>query len=59
MPPGDSKALAEAILTILMNRDLAQRMGLANSEVARKYLNQRDEALERVRRAILTLVNEQ
>ena len=42
-----------------MNRDLAQRMGLANSEVARKYLNQRDEALERVRRAILTLVNEQ
>ena len=59
VPPGDSKALAEAILTILMNRDLAQRMGLANSEVARKYLNQRDEALERVRRAILTLVNEQ
>ena len=59
VPPGNAKALAEAILTVLMNRDLAHQMGLANLEVAWRYLSQRDEALERVRRAILALVNEQ
>ena len=59
VPPGDSKALAEALLTLLTDKDLAQRMGLANSEMARRYLSQRDEALERVRRAILAMANEQ
>jgi glycosyltransferase involved in cell wall biosynthesis len=59
VPPGDSKALAEAILTILTNRNLAQQMGLANLEMARKYLSQRDEALEQVHRAILDLVEKQ
>jgi len=59
VPPGDSKALAEAILTILTNRNLAQQMGLANLEIARKYLSQRDEALEQVHRAILDLVEKQ
>jgi glycosyltransferase involved in cell wall biosynthesis len=59
VPPGNSKALAEAILTILTNRNLAQQMGLANLEIARKYLSQRDEALEQVHRAILDLVEKQ
>jgi glycosyltransferase involved in cell wall biosynthesis len=59
VPPGDSKALAEAILTILTNRNLAQQMGLANLEMARKYLSQRDKALEQVHRAILDLVEKQ
>ena len=59
VPPEDAKALAEAILNVLMNRDLAHQMGLANWEVARKYLGQRDEALDRVRHAVLALVEKQ
>jgi glycosyltransferase involved in cell wall biosynthesis len=59
VPPGDSKALAEAILTILTNRNLAQQMGLANLETAQKYLSQRNEALEQVHCAILALVEKQ
>ncbi|GBD00049.1 Alpha-D-kanosaminyltransferase [bacterium HR17] len=53
VPPGDAKALAETILEILQDAELACRMGLANMEVARAYLRARDKALEQVRLAIM------
>ncbi len=56
VPPGDPVALAKALTAVLSGRGLAERMGLANREVAREYLSSRDEALERVRQAILALV---
>ncbi|MER3407670.1 MAG: hypothetical protein C4292_02465 [Nitrososphaera sp.] len=56
VPPGDAKGLAEAILTVLTNRDLAQQMGQANLQLAREYLDARGNALEDVRQAILKLV---
>ncbi len=57
VPPGDPVALAKAIIAVLSDRNLAERMGLANHKVAQKYLSGRDEALEHVRQAILALVN--
>lgn len=56
VPPGDAKALAEAILRVLQDIELASKMGLANTEVARAYLSTRDKALEQVRLAILKWV---
>lgn len=55
VPPGDPDALSQAIITLLNDRNRTEQMGLANLEVAWKYLSGRDEALERVRQAILAL----
>lgn len=57
VPPGNPNALADAILAILQDRDLASRMGLANAEVAKGYLSAREEAVEKVRDAIQKLFN--
>jgi glycosyltransferase involved in cell wall biosynthesis len=56
VPPEDAVALAEAIVKILQDRDLARRMGLTGSRVASKYLEGREAALERVRQAIYGLL---
>jgi glycosyltransferase involved in cell wall biosynthesis len=55
VPPGDAQKLAEVITTLLKNKELTERMGLANLEVAREYLRNRDEAIEQVRQRILSL----
>ena len=57
VPPGDAVALAEAIVKILQDRDLARRMGLTGSRIAGKYLEGREAALERVRQAIYGLLD--
>lgn len=53
VPPGNAEALAEAIATILSDRDSAKAMGLAGDRIARQYLEGRDSAIEQVREAIL------
>ncbi|GBC84990.1 Alpha-D-kanosaminyltransferase [bacterium HR11] len=59
VPPGDAERLADAIVTVLTNPGWAWQMGQANRQVAWSYLSTRDEALERVRRAILSWVQGQ
>lgn len=56
VPPGDPTALADAIITVLRDRDMACRMGLAGTKIAREYLEGREEAVERIRCAILKLL---
>ncbi len=56
VPPGDPKPLAEAIVTLLRNRELVWQLGLAGRKVAEKYLAGREEAVERTRRAIHELL---
>jgi glycosyltransferase involved in cell wall biosynthesis len=58
VPPGDAMALANAIATILKDRQLATHMGLAGSSIAREYLAGREDALEHVRQAIHGLLND-
>ncbi len=40
VPPGDEKALAEALLRLLQNRDLAEQMGKAGREFAMVHFDQ-------------------
>jgi glycosyltransferase involved in cell wall biosynthesis len=56
VPPGDAKALADAIVTILTDANLAARMGQVNRQVAQSYLSTRDVALKQVRAAIMRWV---
>lgn len=58
VPPGDARALAEAIMTVLKDRRLASRMGHAGRRIASEYLKGRNQALERVRQAIYGLLGE-
>lgn len=55
VPPGDSVALAEAIVKILKDRELASRMGLAGNRMARQYIEGREEAVENVRQDIFAV----
>lgn len=59
VPPGDATALAEAITTVLKDRDLAHRMGMANLEAARRYLSGREEVIDRVHKAIRAFLETQ
>ncbi len=55
VPPGDARALAEAMLRMLKDPLRAREMGRANWEVAHAYLAGRESALKQVREAILKL----
>lgn len=59
VPPGDSVALAEAIITILKDRELAWRMGLAGHKLAQKYVEAREAAVEIAREEICRLVRDE
>jgi glycosyltransferase involved in cell wall biosynthesis len=54
-PPADAEALAEAILAILTDRGLAERMGSSAASIAREWIEQRQEASEKVRVALREL----
>jgi glycosyltransferase involved in cell wall biosynthesis len=56
VPPGDTIALANALATILKDRQLAAQMGHAGSRIAREYLTCRQKALEDVQQAIYRLL---
>ena len=58
VPPGDIVSLTTAILVLLKDKELAERMGLAGARIANEYLRGRDEAVDRVRKAILELAND-
>ncbi|MDP2044433.1 MAG: glycosyltransferase family 4 protein, partial [Candidatus Omnitrophota bacterium] len=58
VPSGDAKALADAIVTTLKDRALAQRMGVAGARIAREYLQKRTEAVECVHKAIYELMGD-
>jgi glycosyltransferase involved in cell wall biosynthesis len=46
VPPADPKALTDALMTFLMDRDLTRRMGLANNRIAQEYLQSWKKATE-------------
>jgi len=55
VPPGDIVSLTSAILELLKDKERGERMGLAGARIANEYLLGRNEALGRVRKAILEL----
>ena len=58
VPPGDIISLTTAILELLKNKERGERMGLAGARIASEYLLGRNEALGRVRKAILELATD-
>ena len=59
VPPGDPKALANAIVSVLKDRDLARRMGIAGRRIAQEYLAGREETIKRVQQRIYKLSDDE